>query len=297
MSEQQLILGRHARFLRGNTHTHTTRSDGQLSPEHTSRWYDENNYDFLVLTDHTIAPWDRRITTVEDDPRLILLGGAEFHPGFTRHGDRWHIIAACVPAGFDARPFDEDPRGLIDALRVVGAWICIAHPHAQGLDADDVRTLGMVDAVEIYNERSLWWDEKPDGWYLVDDLASKGTLVGAIAADDAHFDGRPDHGRAWVMVDAKNSAPAILTALHSRDYYATQGPNFTRISRNPTHLFVECDPVHVITLGGLGQKAQTYVGEDITTADFDLSAHIGSYVRITIRDHNGSRAWSNLIHV
>ena len=77
MSEQQLILGRHARFLRGNTHTHTTRSDGQLSPEHTSRWYDENNYDFLVLTDHNIAPWDRRITTVEDDPRLILLGGAD----------------------------------------------------------------------------------------------------------------------------------------------------------------------------------------------------------------------------
>lgn len=42
-------------WYRGNTHTHTLWSDGDAAPEHAIKWYAENGYDFLVLSDHNIV--------------------------------------------------------------------------------------------------------------------------------------------------------------------------------------------------------------------------------------------------
>ncbi len=41
-------------WFKGNTHTHTYWSDGNAAPEHVIDWYVENDYDFLVLSDHNI---------------------------------------------------------------------------------------------------------------------------------------------------------------------------------------------------------------------------------------------------
>jgi hypothetical protein len=41
------------RWYKGNTHTHTLNSDGDSTPDDVVRWYRENGYNFLVLTDHT----------------------------------------------------------------------------------------------------------------------------------------------------------------------------------------------------------------------------------------------------
>ncbi len=42
-------------WLRGNLHTHTTRSDGLLSPQATVDEYARRGYDFLSLTDHSVV--------------------------------------------------------------------------------------------------------------------------------------------------------------------------------------------------------------------------------------------------
>uniref|UniRef100_UPI0035629AE7 PHP domain-containing protein n=1 Tax=Gemmatimonas sp. TaxID=1962908 RepID=UPI0035629AE7 len=43
-----------AGWLKGNTHTHTTNSDGDTAPEEVARWYKNRKYDFLVLSDHNV---------------------------------------------------------------------------------------------------------------------------------------------------------------------------------------------------------------------------------------------------
>ncbi|MCB1009804.1 MAG: hypothetical protein KDB94_13040 [Acidobacteria bacterium] len=43
-----------ARWYRGNTHTHTLWSDGDVAPEAAVDWYSSRGYDFLVLSDHNI---------------------------------------------------------------------------------------------------------------------------------------------------------------------------------------------------------------------------------------------------
>ena len=45
-------LAGEGRWLRGNLHTHTTVSDGKLTPEECIRLYKEKGYDFLCITDH-----------------------------------------------------------------------------------------------------------------------------------------------------------------------------------------------------------------------------------------------------
>lgn len=42
------------RWYKGNTHAHTTESDGDSSPEAVTRWYRDQGYQFLVLSDHNV---------------------------------------------------------------------------------------------------------------------------------------------------------------------------------------------------------------------------------------------------
>ena len=41
-----------ARWYRGNTHAHTTNSDGNAPPADVVRWYRDHGYHFVVVTDH-----------------------------------------------------------------------------------------------------------------------------------------------------------------------------------------------------------------------------------------------------
>ena len=43
-----------SQWYKGNTHTHTYWSDGNAAPEHVIDWYANNDYNFLVLSDHNI---------------------------------------------------------------------------------------------------------------------------------------------------------------------------------------------------------------------------------------------------
>ena len=59
-SSQTPDAGTKLRWYKGNTHTHTTMSDGDSTPGLVARWYRNNGYDFLFLTDHNIR------TEIED---------------------------------------------------------------------------------------------------------------------------------------------------------------------------------------------------------------------------------------
>ena len=56
-----------ARWFRGNTHTHTLWSDGDAAPEAVVAWYAENDYDFLVLSDHNVFQDHERWFPVAED--------------------------------------------------------------------------------------------------------------------------------------------------------------------------------------------------------------------------------------
>jgi len=57
-------------FFKGNTHTHTLWSDGDASPDWVTAWYQERDYDFLVLSEHNIVADHERWFAVSDGGRL-----------------------------------------------------------------------------------------------------------------------------------------------------------------------------------------------------------------------------------
>ena len=65
-----------ARWLKGNTHTHTTESDGDSSPDVVTRWYREHGYQFLVLSDHNVLTSIEALSALhgKDDEFLLIKG-------------------------------------------------------------------------------------------------------------------------------------------------------------------------------------------------------------------------------
>ena len=90
------------RFWRGNLHTHSTRSDGVLSPEEVCRRYRAEGYDFLALTDHFVGMWGYPIvdTVPFRAEGFTTILGAELHSGAMANGELWHILAVGLPPAF-----------------------------------------------------------------------------------------------------------------------------------------------------------------------------------------------------
>ena len=62
------------KWYKGNLHTHSTNSDGRLSPEEVIGLYREEGYDFLALTDHWFMGEERQ----EQNMTLATMSGTAF---------------------------------------------------------------------------------------------------------------------------------------------------------------------------------------------------------------------------
>jgi len=61
-----------ARWLKGNTHTHSLWSDGDAAPEVVADWYRGHGYQFLVLSDHDRLSEGEKWMDVADGPKSRL---------------------------------------------------------------------------------------------------------------------------------------------------------------------------------------------------------------------------------
>ena len=68
-----------ATWYKGNTHTHSSNSDGSSSPSAVIQWYVGNGYNFLAVTDHNwFSPQEAfGLATTYNTPSFLLLTGEE----------------------------------------------------------------------------------------------------------------------------------------------------------------------------------------------------------------------------
>ena len=296
------------RFWRGNLHTHSTNSDGALSPDQVIEAYKRKGYDFLQLSDHFLARFDWPMTDTRAfrSNNFTTLIGAELHAMGTEVGELWHILAAGLPLDFSAPTSSETGPELAARARAAGGFVAIAHPAWSQLRIGDGRALAAAHAVEIYNHGCAVENDRGDGFYLLDELLNEGRRLTAIATDDAHFKhGDHDAFGGFVEVKAESLDPeALLAALKAGQFYSSQGPRFIDVDFSPGELRVECSPVHAIALLTGTSRALSVVGSHITRATFDL-ANVQKYAwvnpeqakgfRLAIIDASGRRAWTNPI--
>lgn len=287
-------------FYRGNLHTHTTNSDGALSPADVAASYRAAGYDFLAITDHFLQRYDFRVTDSRDlrGDRFTTILGAELHTGQVRLGSMWHLLAVGLPLDFAPTPPDETPAALCARARATGAFVAAAHPAWYGVTLGEIEGLGQIDAIETCNATCQAENDRGDSWHVLDEAMAAGRRYLACACDDAHFRSeRPDWQRAWVHVRSERLDPtALLEALHAGHYYLSTGPELydVRLSSGNT-ISIACSPSSAIFVAGRGSAARRLHGDRLQQATFALDSFSSPYLRVTVVDAAGRRAWTNPI--
>jgi hypothetical protein len=294
-----LPFDRPGRFWRGNLHTHSNRSDGGLPPDQVSRIYQEAGYDFVAITDHFRGEYGFPLTDTRAlrTSTFTTLLGAELHAPRTEFSAEWHIIAVGLPLGFPPPDSTESGPELARRARVAGAFIGMAHPAASLLTLADAESLDAAHAVEVYNALSAW-EDRGDSWHLCDLLLGRGHRLGVYAADDDHFQPQDPPGcAAWVQVRAESLDPAaLIAALKAGHYYASTGPEIHAIRLHDGSITVRCSPASRVLITGCVPGKQLRAGDALTECSIPLDMFQASaYIRVTIVDATGERAWSNPI--
>ena len=286
------------RFYRGNLHGHSTNSDGAWSPAEYVRQYRRNGYDFAAITDHFLEQFgfpvtDTRALRSDDFTTLI---GAELHHGMVASGSVWHLLALGLPLDFAPYGDDETITDVVKRARDAGAFVAATHPNWYAQTVADFETLGAADAVECYNGAGDVKSDRGTSWHFIDMLLHRGHRVGAIAVDDVHAAGGIDDFMCgWVHVKAEALTPeALLRALKAGHYYASTGPQLHHVEiRTSDKLVVECSPARQVLLTSEQAGALHVSGGGLGGAEFDLSDVDSRWLRVTVRDEYGGRAWTN----
>ncbi len=294
----QLPFDKPGRFYRGNLHTHSTRSDGKLSPAEVIAAYRDHGYDFLAITDHFLESYHFPIVDTREfrTSTFTTLLGAELHAPRIELGVNWHILAVGLPLDF--APTGEAETGPTLARRAAdaGAFVGIAHPAWYGLTLADALSLDAAHAVEIFNQTCATYNDRGDSWYMEDMLLAQGHRLLAYAADDAHFSTRADYRAAWIQVRSESLDPdALLAAIKAGHFYSSQGPEIRDVRLDGERVQVTCSPAQSIFVAGRASAARYETGPGIARCEFPIGSFAGSYCRVTVVDAAGRRAWTNPI--
>ena len=285
------------RWLRGNLHTHTLNSDGEMSPGQIVKAYEEAGYDFLSITDH-----GKLTGTDELSPQgLLLIPGEEVCVGSSESGRFFHVVGVGIRGEIPVKDLDRSvsPQRAIDLIRGLGGEAIVAHPYWSGLTQNDLVGLRGHLGLEVYNttcELAIGKGLSSVHW---DGLLAKGLRLMGFAVDDAHSRERPylprDSCRACISVRAESTTEdCIMEGVRRGLFYSSNGPEIRNIEIEEDEIRVSSSPARSIAFISnewLGQKNTAETGT-IEEACYKLTGG-ETYVRVEVTDREGRTAWSN----
>lgn len=310
---------------KGNLHSHTTLSDGNLTPEESAAAFRAHGYHFLCLSEHDlytdhsaafdadgfiILPGLEASAVLLDDPvhrRCLkvhhmhgILGTDEMlaaAPKRFEHGERlepevffgeWDGFAVAEHLG--------------RVLAEHGCAVTYNHPIWSRVDMSDVQGLTCAFGIEVFNYNTV--NECALGYDTVfwDALLRQGIRINGIAADDNHNGGVFDDAfGGWAVVCAPElTRDAVVRALMDGAYYSSSGPEVRNFGVSGGMAWVECGPcerVNMIAGGfvGAGETRIAPAGELIERAEFPLRGD-ETYLRFECVDERGQTAWTNPLY-
>ncbi|MDX2415369.1 MAG: CehA/McbA family metallohydrolase [Bacteroidales bacterium] len=245
-------------WFKGNTHAHTTLSDGNALPDDVVSWYYDKGYNFLILTDHNlfIDPDTMKIPSgLRND--FILIPGIEVTGKRAIHSTGLNVNAYVHP-GLEYNSKTEVIQSHVDSIRATNGIPILNHPNfGSGAQVADIMEVKGLFLIELYNGHPSVHNFGFIGedyshipveakW---DSLLSLGKRIYGLASDDTHhydeynkFKANP--GRGWVMVKSKElSADAIVMAIQEGDFYASNGVMLRSLSIRDKSYNLEVDPI------------------------------------------------------
>ena len=291
-------------WFKGNTHTHTTMSDGDSAPEEVARWYKEKGYRFLVLSDHNIFTDPETLSSLVDSS-FLLIPGEELTSSFRKKPV--HVNGLNIPHVL-APQTDTTLLGTIqkniDEVRTVKGAPHINHPNfGWAIDQFTLLKVKNNNLLEIFNGHPLVHNVGGGGTpgleEVWDFLLTSGMRIYGIAVDDAHhFKGefgptRSNPGKGWVVVRARSlNAQEIIDNLESGLFYASTGVDLDDVIVEPDRIEVRIRQrsnfKYRTEFIGAGGKVLSQSMEN--TAVYQRKGD-EQYVRAKVFDSGGGVAW------
>jgi len=274
-------------WYKGNLHTHTTASDGGLSPQETIRIYAEGDYDFLALTDHRVV-----VNYDGIDPYgMSLVSGCELGVGRSALGRELHVVTL----GLDAPPQVPDSYDFTELVAAIATQcqLCfVAHPFWSLIEASELVDLQGYVGVEVYNASCQYACGRGPSEMVWDMLLAHGQRLWGFAVDDAHYS--EDYCQAWVWVrSAENSVAAILEALKAG---ASNGPQIYDVAVEGEEVWVHCSPCRQIAVVEITRDGYTTnrLAVQPPFEEIRLPHHLAEGpFRVEVVDEQGYKAWTN----
>jgi len=302
-------------WLRCALHSHSTESDGWLSPEMLRRYHAFGGYDVLAITDH-----DRYTSEPSGDDDLIIIGGTEISLVAPKSGGPLHLLGL----GISSMPDVTLESSLTEACTAViaaGGLPFVAHPVWSGLLTDEVEGIELAAGIEVYNSSCRVEQDRAHADAHWDLWLSRGLKLGGIATDDLHYPGY-EAFQAWTMIHARaRSRDAVIEALRAGRFYSTTGPRINELTFSDGVLKIGCTNAKAVTAlanppygaritaghheltfraarlrTGDGQAMEGIINGDQLSGAIFQSHPAVRYVRLIIEDDQGRRAWTNPIY-
>ena len=285
-------------WLKGNIHSHSTVSDGLLTPEELAQAYAARGYDFLSMTDHNVL-----VPHGELPPeRLLFLTGLEHDIEYSP--DHCIHVVGLSPAGKERTDYlckryaseEISDQRLIDMMRADGQFVSLAHPVWSRMEPEEILALEGFHAIEVFNNGTEHLCHGGNAEVCWDLLLRHGKRVFAVAVDDVHVPVDLFGGWVWVKA-AERSAEAILEALHRGAFYASTGPVIHDFGVENGRAYLSCSgcrSIHFVTYPPRGESFFAQPGAVLTEASHALTGR-ETYVRAVCVDAAGYAAWTNPI--
>ena len=270
------LLPNTGNYYKASLHTHTSLSDGQLSPEEAKRKYMDLGYSIVAYTDHEILVPHNDLT----DESFLAITSFEVSVSEQHHGaegakkcyhlnlyakdpartdsavfsmryvwnDRMKALVAENAKSTDYRRFysTEAVNDLIRTANGDGFLVSYNHPVWSLQRYPDYIDLEGLWGIEVFNTGCFLggWVETTQPFC---DLLSKNKRLFPLCTDDSHKEA--DCGGGWVMVNADRlEYGAVMDSLERGDFYSSTGPEIREFYVEDNVAHISCSEAVSITI-------------------------------------------------
>lgn len=312
------------KFYKANLHSHSTVSDGELTPEQMKKLYADNGYSILAFTDHNHFVTHNELT----DENFLALNGVENAADET--GKSWMHNRCCDVcfialspdrklhpmqtqgdvkgdgeyAAFTPEYTSEDVNRMIRTGVKNGFFATYNHPTWSLENYERYMSYESMNAMEIYNHSSAvdgYNEYNPD---IYDDMLRSGKRIFCIATDDNHNRAPGtchwDSFGGFTMIKSPSlKYEDVIGALQRGHFYSSRGPVIKALwlDTEDRSVHFECEKAVKIVCTRGGRRQRTVYAKEQGKEYLDGSVFSINrddiYFRITVFDEHGLTADTN----
>lgn len=305
--QSRIFINKDKQYLKGNIHTHSTKSDGMYNIEELIKIYGNKKYDFIGITDH-----DKYFANGYQSKNIILLPGIEssciYNGMIKEKGPYVHFNCFIkninhIDVVLNYSNVEELQQNL-NKLKEKYSLIQLNHPMFSKLTDTEWLKLSGYNLIEIYNHKDYLEEfGEYSSEYLIRTLLNNHKKFYITAGDDFHGPYNQNvkdkcYG-GYIMVEADKNYESIILAIKNGKFYASTGPTILDYRICGREISIKTKPVQrIIFYSNMRHCKNIYSGD---SASINGGSYILQgdeyYVWVKVIDKDGNTAWTQPIFI